>query len=359
VGLDIAQHDQAMSVPSQMSLRRIPTCLHLTIRIAYASAWEALIRTHTDQAVQFLHEFAPRVAPLKALELYFRVVAVPDPMQEVVRTRTLTSLEIDTLAPLSTIPTLRGWQRLRLDLVLEHRRYRRRHLESTLQLARMVGARAAEAVVATHVHNAIEFCGLVRGVLTVEQATDHYLREFSLSSSAAHMVSQRVQARVVGQELTSHDDGPLPRVPTSAAPPSPAETLVEAVGRHYDLLELESHREIEVSGAEGADRRGVAGAELPDLEAEYDGSLAPLQVAFHRDIPEPGPGAEVGIVGVVDAGARADLPGDRGPEIDLAPPAGGVYRRAVADHALADAAAAQPGEGLAGESFRPDLDLRA
>src|SRR5690349_5645281 len=205
-----------MSVPSQMSLRRIPTCLHLTIRIAYASAWEALIRTHTDQAVQFLCEFAPRLPPLKALELYFRVVAVPDSMQEVVRTRTLTSLEIDTLAPLATIPELRGWQRLRLDLVLEHRRYRRRHQESTLQLARMVGARAAEAVVATHVHNAIEFCGLVRGVLTVEQATDHYLREFSLSSSAAHMVSQRVQARVVGEELTSHDDGPLPRVPTSA-----------------------------------------------------------------------------------------------------------------------------------------------
>ena len=90
-----------MSVPSQMSLRRIPTCLHLTIRVAYASAWEALVRTHTDQAVQFIQEFAPRIPPLEALELYFRVVAVPDPMQELVRTRTLTSLEIDTLAPLA------------------------------------------------------------------------------------------------------------------------------------------------------------------------------------------------------------------------------------------------------------------
>ena len=54
-----------MSVPSQMSLRRIPTCLHLTIRVAYASAWEALVRTHTDQAVQFIQEFAPRIAPLE------------------------------------------------------------------------------------------------------------------------------------------------------------------------------------------------------------------------------------------------------------------------------------------------------
>jgi len=269
-----------MSVPSQMSLRRIPTCLHLTIRIAYASAWEALIRTHTDQAVQFVQEFAPRVPPLAALELYFRVVAVPDTMQEVVRTRTLTSLESDTLAPLTTIPELRGWQRLRLDLVLEHRRYRRRHQESTLQLARMVGARASEAMVATHVSNAIEFCGLVRGVLTVEQATDHYLREFSLASSAAHMVSQRVQARVVGQELTAHDDGPLPRVPTPAAAPTPPATpsFADAVDRHYDLLELEPGRQVEMGGAEGLDGRSVAGPDLADFEPEDDGRFAPEQV---------------------------------------------------------------------------------
>ena len=275
-----------MSVPSQMSLRRIPTCLHLTIRIAYASAWEALVRTHTDQAVQFIQEFAPRIPPLEALELYFRVVAVLDSMQELVRTRTLTSLEIDTLAPLATVPALRGWQRLRLDLVLEHRRYRRRHQESTLQLARMVGARAAEAIVATHVSNAIEFCGLVRGVLTVEQATDHYLREFSLASSAAHMVSQRVQARVVGQELTAHDDGPLPRVPASPSPQTPVPSLAEAVERHYDLLELEPGREVDVGGAEGLEGRGVPSPDLPDFEAEDDRRLAPEQVPLHGSIPE-------------------------------------------------------------------------
>lgn len=277
-----------MSVPSQMSLRRIPTCLHLTIRIAYASAWEALVRTHTDQAVQFIQEFAPRIPPLEALELYFRVVAVLDSMQELVRTRTLTSLEIDTLAPLATVPALRGWQRLRLDLVLEHRRYRRRHQESTLQLARMVGARAAEAIVATHVSNAIEFCGLVRGVLTVEQATDHYLREFSLASSAAHMVSQRVQARVVGQELTAHDDGPLPRVPASSSPSpqTPVPSFAEAVERHYDLLELEPGREVDVGGAERLEGRGVPSPDLPDFEAEDDRRLAPEQVPFHGSIPE-------------------------------------------------------------------------
>lgn len=211
---------KTMSAPSQMSLRRIPSCLHLTIRIAYASAWEALIATHTAQAVQFLYEFSARLPVLKALDLYFQVVAVPEPMQEVIRTRTLTALEVESLPPLGTLPILQGWQRLRLDLVLEHRRYRRRFQEKTLQLARMVGARAAEAVISTHVENAIGFCGLLRGVLPVEQATDHYLREFSLSSSAAQMVWQRVQARVAGEELTAQYDEPLPRAP-EPLPPEP------------------------------------------------------------------------------------------------------------------------------------------
>ena len=65
-------------------------------------------------------------------------------------------------------------------------------------------------MVATHVENAIGFCGLLRGVMPVEQATDHYLREFSLSSSAAQMVWQRVQARVAGEELTAQYSDPPP-----------------------------------------------------------------------------------------------------------------------------------------------------
>jgi hypothetical protein len=62
------------------------------------------------------------------------------------------------------------------------------------------------------VHNAIELCGLVRGVLTVEQATDHYLREFGLAASTAQMVWQRVQARVAGEALTEQYQDPRPPV---------------------------------------------------------------------------------------------------------------------------------------------------
>ncbi len=209
-----------MSTPSQMSLRRIPEALHLRVRIAYASAWEALIGTHTSQALQFVCEFASRTPALRALDLYFEVVAVPAGMQESVRTRCLTSLELETLPPLAAPVPLRGWQVLRIDRFVERQQYRRRFEEKTVQLARMVGARAAEAVIATHVENAIGFYELLRGVMPVEQVTEHYLREFSLQSSAAQMVWQRVQARVAGEELTAQYSDPPPP-PLEPEPPEP------------------------------------------------------------------------------------------------------------------------------------------
>ena len=67
-----------MTVPSQMSLRRIREAMHLQVRVAYATSWEALIDTHTRQALQFVTEFATRIPVLEGLDLFFRVTAVPD-----------------------------------------------------------------------------------------------------------------------------------------------------------------------------------------------------------------------------------------------------------------------------------------
>jgi hypothetical protein len=207
-----------MPVPSRMSLRRIPASLHLPVRIAYAAGWEALIGTHTSQALQFVCEFAARLPVLEALDLYFQVVAVPEAMQEVVRTRTLTGLEPESLPALTPVIELQGWQRLRPDLVLAHYRFRRRYRERTLQLARMVGARAAEAVLAAHVENALGFSRLLKGTMPVEQATDQYLREFGLAASTAQMVWQRVQARVAGEALTEQYADPPPPMADEMVP---------------------------------------------------------------------------------------------------------------------------------------------
>lgn len=210
-----------MTVPSRMSLRRIPDALHLKVRIAFSAGWDALIDTHTDQALQFVCEFAPRIPVLDGLDLYFQVTAVPEAMQEPVRVRTLTTLDLESLPPLTQLPPLTGWRRFRPDLVLERQRYLHRYHEKTRELARMVGARAAEAIVATHVENAIGFVELLRGTMPANVAADRYLREFDLPASVAEMVMQRVRARVAGDELTAQYNEPPPR-PVEPPPPAPA-----------------------------------------------------------------------------------------------------------------------------------------
>jgi hypothetical protein len=224
-----------MSVPSRMSLRRIPASLHLPVRIAYAGAWEALVVTHVSQTLQFLYEFASRLPVLEALDLYFQVVVVPEAMQETVRTRALTGLEVESLSPLTPMPEAQGWQRFRPDVVMEHQRYRRRYQERTVQLAKMVGARAAEAVIATHVENAIGFANLLRAVMPVEHSADLYLREFSLPAGTAHMVWQRVQARVAGEALTAQYADPVPPRVDEPAGAVPATDLMDSPA---DLQEL-------------------------------------------------------------------------------------------------------------------------
>ena len=97
-----------MTVPSQMSLRRIPDALHLQVRVGYAMGWEALIDTHTRQALQFVTEFASRIPVLEALDLYFRVTTVPESMHEVVRSRTLTALDLKTMPAARSCRSSRG-----------------------------------------------------------------------------------------------------------------------------------------------------------------------------------------------------------------------------------------------------------
>ncbi|HTS88528.1 MAG TPA: hypothetical protein VMG41_08565 [Gemmatimonadales bacterium] len=192
-----------MPVPSQMPIRHFPRGLRARIRVAYAVAWEAIVETHAAQAHQFIGEFASRTSPLEALELYFAVVPVPEAMQEPVRTRTLATLELDDLPIRSPLPTLRGWRLLRLDLAIKVLRFRRAYHERTLTLARMVGARAAEAVTATHVNNAHAFAELLEGYLPVERAVEEYLRAFYLPLGAGQVVLQRVKAALAGSHLAA------------------------------------------------------------------------------------------------------------------------------------------------------------
>jgi hypothetical protein len=186
-----------------MPVRQFPRALRPHVRVAYAIAWESLIESHREQAQQFIWEFASRVSALEALELYFAVVPVAEAMQEPVRTRTLATLELDCLPARAPLPTLRGMRLLRLDLLMKLIQYRRAYSERTLELARMVGARAGESVLATHVKNAQDFANMLSGQISPQRAVEEYLRAFSMPLGGAQIVMQRVKASLAGSELAA------------------------------------------------------------------------------------------------------------------------------------------------------------
>lgn len=220
-----------MSLPSEMPIRQFPRHLRTRVRVAYAVAWEALVASHAEQAREFFGEFASRMPPLEALELYLTVVPAATAMHEPIRTRTLASLELDHLPVQAAQPVLRGWRLLRLDLGLKLVRYRRAYEERTLELGKMVGARAAEAVTATHIRNAQGLSELLAGVMPVPKVVAEYARAFRLPLGVALLVAQRVKAEAAGSELAREyaspvaPDAELLALPEEAAAPAAAEDL--------------------------------------------------------------------------------------------------------------------------------------
>lgn len=138
--------------------------------------------------------------------------------------RALASLELDDLPARSPLPALRGWRLLRLDLGIKLIRFRRAYYERTLALARMVGARASEAVTSTHVNNAHDFADLLEGYLPVERAVEEYVRAFYLPLGAGQVVMQRVKAAVAGSHLAAEYAQP-PLVDPELLDPAPESEL--------------------------------------------------------------------------------------------------------------------------------------
>lgn len=192
-----------MSVSNLASMRQFPEAVRPRLQVAYAKAREALIATHAEQAAQFTREFSRRLPPLEALDLYFRVVAVPLPMEDSIISRALVELDLDRLQPTPVRPSLGELVKgLHFELAFDNIRRQRQSMEVTLQLARLAGARASEAVLATHIENAMRVVDILEDTIWVDEAVSHYIHTFKLPLSTAHMVFQRTRALVVDQHLS-------------------------------------------------------------------------------------------------------------------------------------------------------------
>ena len=175
--------------------RRHPT-LSRQLQAAYAAAWEALVETHREQALGFVQAMGSVLSADDALDRYFHEVPVPRAMQEPVRAGVLVRLGNESSE--GENQEIQGlWQLLAVPRQLA------RQKELVRERATLAAARAAEAVAATHLRNALAIEEVIGHVEGAEEAVVQYIRTLDLPGAIAQVVHQQALARLADRELAA------------------------------------------------------------------------------------------------------------------------------------------------------------
>ncbi|GAB1344497.1 hypothetical protein [Gemmatimonas sp.] len=78
--------------PETLFPRKLSADAEQRVRLAQARAEETLVRAHVDNALMFVDTLATDVGYERALDIYVRELAIPDPLASVVVTRALVAL---------------------------------------------------------------------------------------------------------------------------------------------------------------------------------------------------------------------------------------------------------------------------
>lgn len=185
------------------------------LEVTSALAWQALVDTHVDRAMQFIALLTAHEPIEESLPRYLREMDLDATMAAAIRTRVLTTVEEeppalpdDLFDPGSARESdvdgdeaddawslLRQPQRVVRGVL--RRQKRNEEIERITQLAL---ARAEEYVIRTHIENAIGFVALLEP-LPFERAIEIYLESVGVSGARAQAVFQRTMARLADVHL--------------------------------------------------------------------------------------------------------------------------------------------------------------
>ena len=201
--------------------RRHPN-LSRQLQAAYAAAWELLVETHREQAVNFVQAMSGLLSADDALDRYFFEVPVPRAMQDPVRAGVLIRLAGEA-------PDLESREVPGLWDLLASPRQLARHKEQIRERATLAAARAAEAVAAAHLRNALGIEDIVGHVEGAEESVLQYIRTLDLPSAVAQGLYQQALARLADRELAAERVHAIAAEPVTAVRERPL-MLVKFLG---------------------------------------------------------------------------------------------------------------------------------
>jgi hypothetical protein len=208
------------------STRRLPDAVRRRLDVATAMAWEALVDAHTTQALDFIALLQERFSLEEALDRYLRELGILEPMATGVRTKVLVALESaeasgrirlqfeeEAIPPEEEPGEEEGWRRFTPGALVSGVRERQRNRDEAERLVMLATARAEEAVIATHVDNAITFAALLDAAVGLDRAVQEYIQSVGLQGGRAQAVFQRTMARLADVHLPRLHAAPDGRVP--------------------------------------------------------------------------------------------------------------------------------------------------
>jgi hypothetical protein len=188
--------------------RKYPVAVSRQLQAGYAAAWQSLVETHQEQAVAFVQSMAGLMSAEEALDRYFFEVPVARAMQDAVRAGAVVRLMADGLPAEQEAREAANMWRL-----IESARQLARQRDQTRERATLAAARAAEALAATHLRNALTIEEVTGHIDGPEEVVLQYIRTLDLPSVTAQLVYQQALARLAERELAAE------RVHTIAAEP--------------------------------------------------------------------------------------------------------------------------------------------
>jgi hypothetical protein len=186
-------------------LQRLSPEVRRHLELAIATATEARLDTHAQEALNVVAVLASRVSFDQAVDRYIDVMGLTGDEAQIVQTRTLVLLSqtgvAEELARERRSPNRLNWRYATpLGAVRFVRRQLRRNAEEDLWME-LSAARAEEALIRMHVKHALAVVGILEEQFPPTRAVALYLEQLAVPSSRARSIYQRALARIASAEL--------------------------------------------------------------------------------------------------------------------------------------------------------------
>lgn len=205
-----------MAGPPGLNVTRLSKPARRRLELATAAAWESLVDTHVQHALNLVGLMGEHLSYSDAIERYVKELGLSSTMAAAVRNRALVQLESASSTELEAVGgpqpegERRAWPLRQLGSVVREIRTRVVGNEEVDDVLKLAFARAEEGVMSTHITQAVAFAELLEEVVGPERAIREYVGAVDLSGCRGQAVLGRAMARLADSTLPDLDGDGIP-----------------------------------------------------------------------------------------------------------------------------------------------------